>query len=410
MAANNQGGNDPGAEKNAYYVFWLVVLVVIVTAIIWHYFHYELKLFFIYTRIAEFQSIYSVLNLVPRGIPYVGEPAYQAAQNAEMYLGIAKQLSPPGLSVDIAEALSTQAGNYLRYPLVLYAVFLGYVTYKRNVRIRLKTKFNMKTLAKQEQYNWPQIKVIEKLDLLKEDLEEGPWAMGMTPVQFCRKNQLIYVEPNTGGSKFSKISTAEYKVTLNRVRTGRAFSAQLGRPWRGVEHLPQHRRAIFSVLAARGSRLNKEAEDMMLQLANSAAEGEYDYTGVDELCKKLLENSSVQKMTAAHAYELTLFISLVQYAREDGVVPASDFLWVKPFDRRLWYTINSVGRQTPFSEVGGVFCHWNYEMALRRPLFAPRVEEAVDALAVALSEVIYQPTDEEKEEIAKREEAAKEQT
>lgn len=89
------------------------------------------------------------------------------------------------------------------------------------------------------------------------------------------------------------------------------------------------------------------------------------------------------------------------FAREDGVLPSCDFLWVKPLDRRLWYVINNVGRQTPAVEVGGIFSHWNTETALKRPLSVPLVIDAVNALEVALSEILYIPSDAERAAILK---------
>jgi intracellular multiplication protein IcmP len=68
---------------------------------------------------------------------------------------------------------------------------------------------------------------------------------------------------------------------------------------------------------------------------------------------------------------------------------------LKPYDRRLWYTLNTVGRQTPFPEVAGIFAHWVAERDMGRKLMVPMVEEATTALEVALTEIIYKP-DEEK--------------
>ncbi len=404
-----QQGQDQGAEKNAYYVFWLVVLIVIAAAVIWNFFHYQLKWFFIYVRLIEFELIHFFVNLVPKWVPWIGPITYQEAQSTGMLLNTAKDLTPAGLSLDLANVLSNSAGSYLRYPLIPYFIFLCYVVYKRNVKMRLKTKFNMNTLAAQEKELWPQIKIVQNANLLEADLDSGPWAMAMTPVQFARKNRLVTIERAVAQAKFSKMKLPEYKATLNRVRAARAFSVQIGRSFQGLAHMPNHRRAIFAIFAARGLR-DKTAHDLVAQLASSAASGTLDCTGADELWQKHLKNERLQKMINSHAYELTLFISMVLFAREDGVVPSSDFLWLKPIDRRLWYTINSVGRQTPCVEAGGVFSHWYYEMTLGRALSAPRVDEAVTGLELALSEVIYQPTDEEKEEIAEREKTTEQET
>ena len=57
-----------------------------------------------------------------------------------------------------------------------------------------------------------------------------------------------------------------------------------------------------------------------------------------------------------------------------------------------------MGRQTPFVEVAGIFAHWVAEKEAGRKLIVPMVEEATNALEIALKEVVYNP-DEEDEEV-----------
>ena len=83
--------------------------------------------------------------------------------------------------------------------------------------------------------------------------------------------------------------------------------------------------------------------------------------------------------------------SMLEEARQDGVQASADFLWLKPLDRRLWYTLNTVGRQTPFIEVAGIFAHWIAEKEAQRRLRVPMVEEATNAVELALKDVVYRP-------------------
>ncbi|GAI86113.1 unnamed protein product, partial [marine sediment metagenome] len=53
--------------------------------------------------------------------------------------------------------------------------------------------------------------------------------------------------------------------------------------------------------------------------------------------------------------------------------------------------LNSVGRQTPYTEAGGPFAHWLAEKAIRHPLRSPVVDEAVKALELAIKEVKLKP-------------------
>ena len=56
---------------------------------------------------------------------------------------------------------------------VVMAVFI----YFRHTSHRFQKEYSMQQLKKQESQNWPQITPVLSLDLLKEDLDTGPWAM-----------------------------------------------------------------------------------------------------------------------------------------------------------------------------------------------------------------------------------------
>ena len=51
--------------------------------------------------------------------------------------------------------------------------------------------------------------------------------------------------------------------------------------------------------------------------------------------------------------------------------------------------LNTVGRQTPFVEVAGPFAHWVAEKEMGKRLLVPMVEEATNALELALKDIIY---------------------
>lgn len=411
MAGGGGGGQaDQGGEKNTYYILWVIALIIFVGVVVWYLADYQLKVFFIALRKYELLGIYYIVNALPlESIPFAWVHDLPGRLAAD--LDLVQQISPATLSMPIAEALSIEVGDFLKYPVAILLACLAIYVYRSHILVRYVKRHNMKTLLQQEQQNWPQIKIVEKLNLLEQDLDSGPWAMAMTPMQFAKKYQLISVrKAKLVGSGFSKMPEAEFKVEVDKARAERVFAAQLGRPWQNVDVLLPHRRAITAILMARGSRDTKAAQNMVAQLATSAGDGKLDFNGIDDLLKKHVNNSQVQKIIKAHAYEFTVIASLLMYAREDGVMASADFLWVKPIDRRLWYVLNCVGRQTPAVEVGGIFCHWFNELALKRPLSVPVVETAVEALEIALSDIIYQADDKEREEIAKREQETSQPT
>ena len=155
--------------------------------------------------------------------------------------------------------------------------------------------------------------------------------------------------------------------------------------------LPPYARALFAVFAARINADTAEAAKLIAQFAASASGGKIDMRGVDDLLKKHENSKLVKKITTRHAYVLTVMASMLEGAREDGVQASADFLWLKPVDRKLWYILNAVGRQTPFVEVAGIFAHWIAEKEANKRLFVPVVDEATKALESALKEIVYKP-------------------
>jgi intracellular multiplication protein IcmP len=81
--------------------------------------------------------------------------------------------------------------------------------------------------------------------------------------------------------------------------------------------------------------------------------------------------------------------SLLEMARSEGVLATAEFLWLKPLDRKMWYMLNSVGRQTATVEIAGAFAHWKTEMKVKRPLRTPAVLSAANALKESVSQILY---------------------
>ena len=278
----------------------------------------------------------------------------------------------------------------MRVPVAIILFILAFIVYFGNTTRVFNRVYNMRDFAKFEKNNWPQISPVVGLDLVKADIDKGPWAMAMTPMQFCKKYKLLEEVRPQRREGMSRKDWDKVEVVLKRGEANRIFALQLGNAWKGIDSLSPHARALFAVFAARINADTKEAARLLSQFSASSTT-KLDFTGVDELLKKHLNTKLVQKIVQTHAYVLTVMASMLLAAREDGVQASSDFLWLKPRDRRLWYILNAVGRQTPFAEIAGVFAHWIAEKEAGRKLTVPMVEEATKALEVALKEVVYRP-------------------
>jgi intracellular multiplication protein IcmP len=373
MAAQQGGGGQPDTSSG---ILWSIAALFATLAGIWYGFRKPLVTAFLKLKLIEIGFLSHFTNNLD-----------------DAGLGMLDLLSriptdPKAIQFMQIYKWGELVGDYLRFPcMIIIFILAALVFFSNSVRI-YKHIYSMKTLLQAEQVNWPQVSPVANLNLMKEDIDKGPWAMAMTPMQFCKRYNLLeeFKRQSVEGSRkdWNKV-----EVTLKRGQANKVFIMQLGPLWTGPQNLPLHTKALFGIFAGRFNS-DPKAFEMLKQLAASA-NTKLNFTGVEELFKKYLNTKDIQKIINTHAYVLTVMASMLVAAREDGVQASADFLWLKPLDRRLWYTLNTVGRQTPFSEVAGVFAHWVSEREAGKALQIPMIEEATNALEQALTEIIYKP-------------------
>lgn len=360
-----------GQSDNSMGVLWITGAILVFAAIIW--------VFFKKTIIA----IYFRLKLIEISLVSLFTSSLTDTRTVIL------NSNPATLSFQDVMKVGDAVGSYIRYPLIFLVLMLAAVIYFANSVRVFKRIYKMRDLAELEHTNWPQITPVIKLDLVKTDIDKGPWAMAMTPMQFCKRYKLLEERKTQRQEGMTRKEWDKLEVVLKRGQANKIFAMQLGNLWQGTQKLPLHARALFAVFAARFCGDSKAAADLLKRISASA-ETKLDFTGTEELLKKYESHKNIEKIVGTHAYVLSVMASMLEAARTDGVQASADFLWLKPVDRRLWYMLNTVGRQTPFVEVAGPFAHWVAEKTLGRPLLAPMVEEATNALELALKEIVYQ--------------------
>ena len=289
--------------------------------------------------------------------------------------------------------IANRVGTFFLIPMSILMVVLGVLLLNRSVGSRFKTVYNMDNLLKQEVKVWPQTMPVLGLDLLSEDLDKGPWAMAKTPMDFAKEHQLIKLHRKAiEEGMLSKSATLQ--ATLIKTKANQLFVKQLGAIWQGVDRLPMHTKALFVIIGARIANEPGMSREVVEQIAKSANTGKLNFSKINELAVKYCENKIVKKTIQRHAYILTVLAAMLEVARATGVLASADFLWLKIIDRRLWFMLNAVGRQTPTTEVAGPYAHWKYEKALDRAFRTPMIEEATKALELALKEQVYKEGEE----------------
>jgi len=367
-----------GGGENSLDFLWLVVLILAAVALIWYFgkiYIAEIVLFIRSYEILVIKSVIVTVDKVLQPLGYVPHP-----QPFDEWLQYIKHNFGAELEFSALVNLSGAVGKYLRYPVMLLLLIVSAILYFSSVSKRFRTTFNMEELRVTEHQNWPDITPVINLDLVKEPLDQPPWAMALSPIKFCKVNKLF--EETTKDNRPS--------VILKKGAATRVLSLQLGPRWQSPEALPEHLQALFAIFIARIDGDKISAERLVEQISASS-EGKLSFHGVHALWQRHVNNKVTQRTMRLHGYVTGVLSSLLIAAREVGVLATAEFLWLKTIDRRMWYMLNSVGRPTAFAEVAGAFAHWLAERKLGLPLMVPMVDEAVRGLEVALAEVLYKP-------------------
>lgn len=362
-----QSGSD-----NSMAPVWIIILLFITAYFIWALAHQYIVNFVFTINIWQARLVNLFLN-------------NQTLAN-QIYL--MQTIDPTTVNWEQMVNMSRSVGDYMRYPVVCVMVVLAVLLYNSNITLKYRRAHDMKSLRAQEQFNWPAIMPVVKEDLVSQDVNKGPWAMALTPMEFARKYNLLRKDD---ALLDNPLPGEEMTAGVKRGDAKRVFTMQLGSYWDGFERCSPQAYALSAVFIARMNRDRDAANNILKVLDKTFVDGKPDFSVAKPVMKKYQNSELVQEVVAKHAYMLTVIASLLEAARQDGVVPSSEFLWLKPVDRRLWYMLNCVGRQTPYSEVAGPFAHWKAEKVMGRRSLVPMIDEAIRALEIAVKEVKLTP-------------------
>lgn len=355
MSAQGQGqGGDSSTD---------VILVLIVLGIglflISHFYGNDI------TRIHVFIRLHLVQFY--KMIPWIGNAEVLSAAERVMIIKTANEWD-----LDELGKLSGAIRGYIVIPFALIFVGYAYYIWNKNPMNRFCRKLNRQSLLDSESRQWPWVVPILKLDLTNASILEGPWAMAKPPVEFSKKFRLLNPDK-----------------TLNRARAEKLFASQLGNLWDSPDKLPNYVKALLACFMAQACRDKDAATEGLKALAIGMAAKSVDYTWVDPLLKKYINEPIIQAAIARSAYTSTLLCTILEAGRKNGVLPPNYFLWLRPVNRSLWYALNGVGRRTPFSEVAGIHAHFLAEKVAGKAMERPYIIKAVDALEGALKEIIF---------------------
>lgn len=276
--------------------------------------------------------------------------------------------SPAGVSgADIYVALA-KSGAYYSPLVVVIAVYAG-IKAKRHPLTKIYRIHDADSLMVAMSSHSPSIIPIVGRDLVNDTSPE--WADSKHPEEWVEERGLI-----VGGE-------------LNRDAAEELFAKDLGRRIKSVKALKPHEAALFAVFAEKVWGKKNAYKDLLDALNRSTAGQQRrrkpvpDFRLAQAAFQRHAGRPEVVEVLARHAYVKTFLMEMLEMGRSSGTLPTSEFLWLKPNDRPLFYALNTVGRKTPFLEASAAFAQWKAEKVAAENnyrLDAPCVGKAVDAL------------------------------
>lgn len=179
---------------------------------------------------------------------------------------------------------------------------------------------------------------------------------------------------------------------IDRQAAYMAFAQQLGPRWQGWEKLPPYKQVLLATMCLRAARKRIPSDEMIGALANcwSFEKGLVIPPKLLREARAVLKNKDLSGPTLRkanqHGFQTTALIRALATAREEGGVMApATFVWLRAYDRILWYPLNNLGRQAFHMEAFGAMAHYKAEKMTQRPIPRPKVETAIDSLETYMS-------------------------
>jgi hypothetical protein len=242
-------------------------------------------------------------------------------------------------------------------------------------------------------------------ELLSPDsYDSGNWRIARSPLQFAVEHGLLLDE---NGDVFAPEQALRHGLghtdmpayghaRLDEEKTLAVLRAQLGPVCGGFPSLAPERKALAAAFLAYANGAKAECVGILNDLSRS-------YTEKDGIpvCAALEQESFIKRLDAAWekhkgitdeqlparhtAFELTWLMALLTRARKKGVLASSQFLFVRPLDRPLWYALHQCGGRAAWAEGFAPWAHYMAEERAGKSLSDPQVAQAATALRDALA-------------------------
>lgn len=380
--------NNDGMDTTLF--LWVVVLIVAVLGIPALY-------------AARAGEINGVLLSLAKGQLKGFVPFFDEAQTAWEHI---TGLDPASLTWERMQAILGYTGKWIRWPFALFLGILGAVSMFMSRTGGLVRRFNMESLLTNNAECFPCLRPVVGRGsylLSPESYDSGSWRIARSPIQFALENGLlldvngaIFTPDQALHNGLASVELSAYgNAILDEIKAAAVLQAQLGDPFRGFDALRTERKALACAFAAYATGDKTGCMGILDAVSVSYVEKE------DPACPVLEEHGfekRLAKLWKRHkgiisepliirhaAFELPWFMAMLTQARKKGVLASSQYLWIRPLDRALWYALNQCGGRAAWAEGFAAWAHYAAEEKVRKALPTPQVLPAVASLKESLS-------------------------
>lgn len=354
--------------------------------------------------IAHADSVNRPLLALAKAQIQVFTPFFDEAQTAWTRIA---EADPASLSWETMQKVLHYTGSWIRWPFALLLVLFGVAAIFMGRVGGLVRRFNMESLLRNNAESFPCLRPVVgrgKYLLSPESHDSGPWKIARTPAQFALENELLLDEQGKPFSPEQALKNglpstelpAWGNARLDEKKALAVLTEQLGKSFDGYEGFSPCRRALAVAFLAYANGDKKGCVSMLDMVSSSYNEidGNADCpvltdTAFEKRLKKAWARHkdvlSEKNMASHAAYELPWFMALLYRARQKGVLASSQFLWLRPMDRPLWYALNQCGGRAAWAEGFAAWAHYTAEEEEGKALTEPHVAPAVASLKEALS-------------------------
>lgn len=303
---------------------------------------------------------------------------------------IAKITPKEEMSAELLAVISTVALKPFRFIFTGILVALGFLVLFRGPKSQYRKRYDINGLLKRQSENFPYIEPFIKFN----PSNQPPRAPGSpVPAELPAFAEALGPEEWVA---YHDVPVPDGK--LDEEAAANVFARDLGRPWRGVTHLPAYKVVLLAAFCLKAQRKRNDSDVMLGRLSQCwSHDGGLKVDGkLLRDAKRVLKNKEkagkIISKCNQHAYENTALLRALLTAREEGgVLAPAQFVWLRGFDRTLWYPLNNLGRQAFHVEALGTMAHYKAEKMAQRPIPRPKMEDAVKNLAEYLASTNARP-------------------